>query len=53
LTQILDLNGLNEQGEFSLIETDQREALCQLILTAATRAGLDTDEDVTEEWREW
>jgi hypothetical protein len=50
---VLDLNALNEQCEGSLIETEQREDLCQLILSGATRAGLDTDEDVTEEWREW
>lgn len=50
---VLALNALNESCGGPLIETDQREALCQLILVAATRAGLDTDEDITEEWREW
>ncbi len=50
---VLDLNGLNEESGGGLIETDQREGLCQLILVAALHAGLKTDEDVTEEWREW
>src|SRR4051812_2185206 len=50
---VLQLNALNETCDNELIETDQREALCQLLLTAAQAAGLDTDEDITEEWREW
>lgn len=50
---VLGLNALNEGCDGSLIETDQREELCQLILVAAVQAGLDTDEDITEEWREW
>jgi hypothetical protein len=37
-----------------LIETDQREQLCELIIAAAQRAGLVSDVyDITEEWREW
>ena len=36
------------------IETDQREQLCALIITAANRAGLVSGVyDITEEWREW
>jgi hypothetical protein len=50
---VLDLNALNRQGGHKLIETDQREYLCQLILVTATKAGLHTDKDITEEWREW
>ena len=50
---VIDLNRLNEEAGEGLIETDQREDLCELILHAAVNAGLDTDEDVTEEWREW
>jgi hypothetical protein len=50
---VLALNALNEECEGSLIETDQREDLCQLVLMTATQAGLDTDEDISEEWREW
>ena len=47
------LNALNESCDGCLIETDQREDLCELILVAAKKAGLETDDDVTEEWREW
>lgn len=50
---VLDLNDLNGQAGGALIETDQREDLCALLLTVAQRAGLGTDEDITEEWREW
>ena len=50
---VLDLNRLNEKCGGSLIETDQREYLCQLLLVAARRAGLKTRDDITEAWREW
>jgi len=50
---VTDLNALNEKCECSLIETDQREDLCELILVAAKAAGLDTDEDHITEGREW
>lgn len=50
---VLALNGLNRDCDGGLIETDQREDLCQIILVAAKQAGLSSDEDVTEEWREW
>ncbi|HZR35532.1 MAG TPA: hypothetical protein VFA75_09170 [Nevskia sp.] len=51
---VLELNTLNDNCDGSLIETDQRETLCELINTAAQDAGLETDlDDVTEEWREW
>ncbi len=53
-TVVQALNVLNEQCESPLIETDQREQLCDLILTAASEAGFDAEgEDLTEEWREW
>lgn len=47
------LNKLNEQLNGELIETEQREDLCDFIMKAVIRAGLDTEDDVTEEWREW
>ena len=47
------LNRLNASCDGALIETDQREDLCQLILQAARKAGLKSDADVTEAWREW
>lgn len=51
---VLALNALNARCGHSLIETDQREGLCELILGAAAVAGLGGDgEDLTEEWREW
>lgn len=51
---VLKLNELNENCDYSLIETDQREDLCELINAAAIDAGLDSDDnDITEEWREW
>jgi hypothetical protein len=50
---VLDLNALNDTCGGGLIETDQREQLCALIIAAAKRAGLETDGDITEEWREW
>jgi hypothetical protein len=51
---VLELNKLNDSCDGNLIETDQRELLCELIITAAQEAGLETDAyDITEEWREW
>jgi len=50
---VLELNTLNDNCDGHLIETDQRETLCELFITAAQDAGLDVDEDITEEWREW
>ncbi|MGZ8218599.1 hypothetical protein [Methylomagnum sp.] len=51
---VLELNKLNEECEGGLIETDQREQLCELITVAANQAGLVSDEeDITGEWREW
>jgi hypothetical protein len=50
---VLELNDLNDRCGGRLIETDQREDLCQIILVAAQENGLATKEDVTEEWRKW
>ena len=51
---VLALNALNDRCDGTLIETDQREELCPLIIAAARLAGLTADQyDVTEEWREW
>ena len=51
---ILTLNALSAEFE-SLIETDQREDLCELIELAAHESGLHIEpgEDITEAWREW
>jgi predicted transcriptional regulator len=51
---VVKLNKLNDRCDGQLIETDQREQLCELMITAAQRAGLvSTVYDITEEWREW
>jgi hypothetical protein len=51
---ILKLNDLNEACEGSLIETDQREQICSIIILAGHHKGYnEKDEDITEEWREW
>ncbi|MCG7313987.1 hypothetical protein ABEP17_05965 [Priestia flexa] len=49
---VLSLNDLNEQFDY-FIETLEREELCEFIMEAANRAGLEFEEDITEEWREW
>lgn len=50
---VLALNKLNDECGGSLIETSQREDLCDLIERAANMAGLATDDDITERWRHW
>jgi hypothetical protein len=51
---VVKLNRLNDRCDGFLIETDQREQLCALIIAAAKRAGLVSSVyDITEEWREW
>ncbi|WP_374579912.1 hypothetical protein [Pseudoduganella sp.] len=50
---VLALNALNDECDGALIETDQREELCELIQDAAEAAGLAPGGDVTERWREW
>jgi hypothetical protein len=51
---VMSLNALNEKCHGGLIETDQREMICEIINKAAECAGFDPgSEDLTEEWREW
>ena len=51
---VIKLNKLNDRCDGLLIETDQLEQLCALIIAAAKRAGLVSSVyDITEEWREW
>jgi hypothetical protein len=51
---VLDVNQLNDECDGGMIETDQREQLCALIIAAAAHAGLVSSEyDITEPWREW
>lgn len=49
---VIKLNELNiDHNHF--IETMEREDLYDFINTAARIAGLESEEDITEEWREW
>lgn len=50
---VTKLNKLNNNCGGALIETDQREILCQLIQLALLGAGLRANGDITEQWREW
>jgi hypothetical protein len=51
---VLKLNKLNQDTHGDLIETDQREEICALIIKAGAIKGFNSiNEDVTEEWREW
>lgn len=51
---VFALNSLNEACNGDLIETDQRESICELINRAGAARGFNSDdEDVTERWREW
>jgi hypothetical protein len=51
---VLALNALSERCE-SLIETDQREDICELIDRAGAALGVGSGEgeDLAGEWREW
>jgi hypothetical protein len=49
---VVAFNELSERCE-SLIETDQREQICELIRRSAAAVGVGKGEDLTEEWREW
>lgn len=51
---VLALNDLNKATDYSLIETEAREAIWEVIQTSAVACGLqDAPDDVTEEWRDW
>ncbi|WP_445491666.1 hypothetical protein [Niallia sp. 03133] len=49
---VLRLNEINETYEY-FIETMEREELYEFIVEAASIMGLEWEEDITEEWREW
>lgn len=49
---VLRLNVLNEKHDY-FIETLEREELHDFLMEHAQQAGLETDEDIIEEWREW
>jgi len=51
---VLKLNELNKKSGEELIETEEREAIAAIIITAGHNKGYNSeDEDITEEWREW
>ncbi len=51
---VLALNELNENCEYELIETDQREDIAEILILAGSLKGYNSkDEDITEDWREW
>lgn len=58
---VVSLNQLNETCKHSLIETDQREYICEFIDQVIIGNGIDLDAlassqqctDITEEWQEW
>lgn len=51
---VLALNELNEETDYALIETSERESICILIQDAAEACGLRAEiDDVTEEWRDF
>lgn len=51
---VINLNELNDECGYRLIETDQRELICDFIERAAQEVGLETDgSDITQKWREW
>lgn len=51
---VLEINELYKSSHYCMIETDEREDICTLMIDAAVAAGYSiSDEDITEEWREW
>ena len=51
---VVALNELNEDTDYALIETVEREAIALLIQDAVVARGLrNVPDDVTEEWRDW
>ena len=51
---VLALNDLNEKTDYALIETEEREAIWEVIQESAIACGLkEYEDDITEEWREW
>lgn len=51
---VLAINDLNENCDFELVETEQREQIADIIILAGHLKGYNhREEDITEEWREW
>lgn len=52
-TAVLGINALNNSVQGCMIETGEREMLCDFFSLAVNEAGLECDEEVTDEWRDW
>ncbi|MDQ1161520.1 hypothetical protein QE422_001888 [Chryseobacterium sp. SORGH_AS 447] len=51
---VLKLNALNERCDHSLIETNEREQIAEIIILASHKMKYNSlNEDITEKWREW
>jgi len=51
---VLKLNTLNEKCNFSLIETNEREQIIEILILVGNKMKYNSiDEDITQEWREW
>ncbi|NHZ64819.1 hypothetical protein [Massilia genomosp. 1] len=49
---VVALNEFDERAG-GVIETEEREKLCDIIYLVAKDAGLQADQDITEQWRDW
>ena len=48
------LNALNKKCSYDLIETIERETICEIMIRAGEVRRFNTmDEDITEDYREW
>lgn len=52
-TLVLALNELNEDCAHCLIETGQREDICEFIQQTLLAANIEIKSDITEQWRDW
>lgn len=62
-TLVVALNRLNEEFDFEVIETDEREDLCAFIEETIIARGIDIEalaaaqncsrHEITDQWREW
>lgn len=50
---VISLNKINEDSDFALIETVEREDIYTYIEFVSTRQGYSFDYDITEAYREW
>lgn len=51
---VLKLNKLNDKSNGSLIETNEREQITEILILGGYKMKFNSmEEDITEEWREW